>query len=131
MTKAEQTGAHKAIVARVKAEQKTNLTVFHAENYAWAVAHSDVSRLARPVTLADHEAAEREARKILDRRLTGEGRCDYDTVPEISEIEAGEDEGQVDALADWGQDIENEARGWEKIANDLIAFKAKAAKKAA
>ena len=50
---------------------------FDPVDYAWNVAHGPglapckVRKADMPVTLADHEAAEREARKPLDERLEG------------------------------------------------------------
>lgn len=112
--------------------------MFDPLDYAWNVAHGPglapckVRKADMPVTLADHEAAEREARKTLDERLEGRNR-DVETVSDMEAIyEAGCLSDEASNLADWGFDIHCEARAWEKIAQDLLDFKAKAtAKKAA
>ncbi|HXR25603.1 MAG TPA: hypothetical protein VN742_09605 [Candidatus Binataceae bacterium] len=125
-------------------------SLFDAKKYAWNVAHSRVKKAERPVTLADHEAAEREARELFNERLEGRNR-NYEALPEIVEFEAefleGDDaaeiaagrlvpciDGEATDFADWGRDIAAEAEGWQKIATDFLMFKAKeiaATKKAA
>ncbi len=101
---------------------------FNAEEYAWAIAHGKVTKKSeRPVTLADHEAAEREARQLIETRLSD--GCEDDTIPEISELEERDDcaEHALMSITDWGLDIAAEAEGWQKIAEDLLTFKKKAA----
>jgi hypothetical protein len=59
---------------------------FNAKEYAWAIAHGKRTKMPeRPVTLADHEAAEREARQLIETRLSD--GCENDTIPEISELD--------------------------------------------
>jgi hypothetical protein len=99
---------------------------FNAEDYAWAIAHKHVTKKSeRPVTLADHEAAERAARQLIEARLSD--GCEDDTIPEISELEEGivSPEGAICSIRDWGADINEEAEGWQIIAQDLLDFKAK------
>ena len=130
--------------------RKAKAVPFDAVKYAWNVAHSRVRKANMPVTLADHEAAEREARKTLDERLEGRNR-NFETVPEISEIEGDYLPGsqyaadlargctldaadeEVSDIRDWARDIIDEVEGWQTIATDLLMFKAKllATKKAA
>ena len=119
---------------------------FDPVKYAWNVAHSRVRKADRPVTLADHEAAEREARKTLDERLEGRNK-NFETVPEIEEMEGDYLEGEyaaemaagsmsldaadeeVSDIRDWARDIINEVEGWQTIATDLLMLKAKIAGK--
>jgi hypothetical protein len=76
----------------------------------------------RPVTLADHEAAEREARQLIETRLSD--GCENDTIPEISELDYFEYiEDAVCSIRDWAGDINKEAAGWAEIAEDLRDFK--------
>ena len=99
---------------------------FNAAEYAWAIAHKHVTKKSeRPVTLADHEAAEREARQLIETRLSD--GCEDDTIPEISELEENGDsaDNAIISIRDWGADINEEAEGWAKIAQDLLDFKAK------
>jgi hypothetical protein len=59
---------------------------FNAKEYAWAIAHRKrTEKPEPPVTLADHEAAEREARQLIETRLRD--GCENHTIPEISELE--------------------------------------------
>jgi hypothetical protein len=52
---------------------------FNAKEYAWAIAHwKRTEKPEPPVTLADHEAAEREARKLIETRLRD--GCENDTI---------------------------------------------------
>ena len=98
---------------------------FNAKEYAWAIAHGEVTKESeRPVTLADHEAAEREARQLIETRLR-----DGCAIPEISELEENREEAV--SIPIWGQDLLVEAEGWEEIVQDLLIFKAKQKKAAA
>jgi hypothetical protein len=130
---------------RTKA-RKAKALPFDPVKYAWNVAHSRVRKADRPVTLADHEAAEREARKTLDERLEGRNK-NFETVPEISELEGDYLEGEyaaemaagrmsldaadeeVSDIRDWARDIIDEVEGWQTIATDLLMLKAKLAGK--
>ena len=96
---------------------------FNAKEYAWAIAHGKKTRKAeRPVTLADHEAAEREARQLIETRLSD--GCENDTIPEISELDYFEYvEDAVCSIRDWAGNINEEAAGWAEIAEDLRDFK--------
>jgi hypothetical protein len=98
---------------------------FNAKEYAWAIAHREFTKeFERPVTLADHEAAEREARRLIETRLSD--GC-ADTIPEISEaleyFEYVED--AICSIRDWAREVNEEAVGWAEIAEDLRDFKAK------
>ncbi len=101
---------------------------FNPKAYALAIAHGDdedTEKSGRPVTLADHEAAEREARQLLEASLNS--GCD-DEIPEMSELEGYRDvEAAVCSIQDWGRNIEAEAEGWVRIAQDLLTFKKKKA----
>jgi hypothetical protein len=106
------------------------MTTFNAEQYAFSIAHwpNKVKKSERPVTLADYEEAERQARELILCRLSN--GPDDDTLPEISEIEADDGSARLcaDTIRDWGQDVVDEATGWERVAQDLLDFKAKLAK---
>jgi hypothetical protein len=105
--------------------KSTNKMTFNAKEYAWAIAHGKKTKKSeRPVTLADHEAAEREARQLIETRLR-----DGCAIPEISELE--EDREEAVSIQIWGQDLVAEAEGWEEIVVDLLIFKAKQKKAAA
>ena len=101
---------------------------FNAKEYAWAIAHRKrTEKPEPPVTLADHEAAEREARQLIETRLRD--GCENHTIPEISELEENREEAM--SIPIWGQDLVAEAEGWEEIVVDLLIFKAKQKKAAA
>jgi hypothetical protein len=72
----------------------------------------------------NHEAAEREARQLIETRLR-----DGCAIPEISELE--ENRGEAISIQIWGEDLVAEAEGWEEIVVDLLIFKAKQKKAAA
>jgi hypothetical protein len=98
---------------------------FNAKEYAWAIAHwgKATKTSGRPVTLADHEAAEREARQLIQTRLSD--GCEDDTIPEISELEYIEYvDDAICSIREWGANIAKEAAGWAEIAQDLRDFKA-------
>jgi hypothetical protein len=106
---------------------------FNAKEYAWAIAHGkSTMKYERPVTLADHEAAEREARQLIKTRLS-DGGCEDATIPEISELDYFEYvEDSICSIRDWAGNIRDwagnineEAAGWAEIAEDLRDFKAK------
>ena len=103
---------------------------FNTKEYAWAVAHGKRTKMSgMPVTLADHEAAEREARQLIETRLSD--GCGKHTIPEISELDYFEFvEDSICSIRDWAGNINEEAAGWAEIAEDLRDFKAKQKKAA-
>lgn len=113
------------------------MTTFNAHDYWLAIAHDGKAKKSeRPVTLANHEEAERVARQYLADRLAD--GCEDDTVPELSELyvedaERGENStldlgDRVYLIADYGRDITSETEAWARIAEDLLAFRRKQTK---
>jgi hypothetical protein len=86
-------------------------------------------KTTRPLTLAEHETAEAEAHEHLTNRVEGgppEG------IPSLTEERGYYDKPGEDAnnaqvssfdLVAWGQDVVMDAAAYEKIANDLQAFR--------
>ena len=102
---------------------------FNAKEYARALASHGVvteeeakvtKESERPVTLADHEAAECEARQLVETRLR-----DGCAIPEISEFEETIEE--LEELRDdavsiqiWAHNLATEAEGWEETLIELL-----------
>lgn len=99
---------------------------------SWQSTPDKVKKSDRPVTLADYEAAEREARKAITYRLDNPPVSSADLSPIETMIEL-EDDGGSEAydICDYGIDLIGEVRAWQKCAADLLAFKNKRTKKKA
>jgi len=124
---------------------------FNAKKYAWAIAHGvqdydddGLPESERPVTLGEHQAAEREARHLVEARMS---YVDEDfllqssthdgfilnvplnvilNVPEASKFETYRDIADpVVPLERWARDLLEEIEGWEFIAGEFLSFKKK------
>lgn len=85
------------------------------------------NRPTSPVTLADHEAAEAEAKRQLDARIDGPD----ENAPELEDFDEGQE--AIDATANirqWAVDVIVDAKVWEFVAQGLLDFKAAQAKEA-
>jgi hypothetical protein len=74
-----------------------------------------------PVTLAEHQAAELEARRILDSRIDSPAQDTPELDEEITDVGAHHSTSEI---RQWAADVILDCKVWEYVAQDVLDFKA-------